>query len=144
MRGITQGYIEEYDNAVRSFEQAAQYNPSTYERNIALLDQLSKQKKKNSTIAKYLSIIPGLGYLYSGHKGSALTSLLVNGALGYATYTSIKSQNYGLAGLCGLFTVSFYIGNINGASRSATRYNEAKKRNIIKQLESINNIYLIN
>lgn len=144
LRGITQGYMEEYDNAVRSFEQAAQYNPSTYERNIALLDQLSKQKKKNPTVAKYLSIIPGLGYLYSGHKGSALTSLLVNGALGYATYTSIKSQNYGIAGLCGLFTVSFYIGNISGASRSATRYNEAKKRNVIKQLESINHIHLIN
>lgn len=142
--GIAQSRKEEYEQAFYYFEQAAQYNPVTYERNAALLRQLSTQKTKSPIVAKYLSIIPGLGYLYSGHKGSALTALLVNGALGYATYTSIKSQNYGLAGLCGLFTVSFYIGNINGAGRSATRYNEAKKRNIFTQLESINHINLIN
>ena len=142
--GIAQSRKKEYEQAFYYFEQAAQYNPVTYERNAALLRQLSTQKTKSPIVAKYLSIIPGLGYLYSGHKGSALTALLVNGALGYATYTSIKSQNYGLAGLCGLFTVSFYIGNINGAGRSATRYNEAKKRNIFTQLESINHINLIN
>ena len=143
LQGITQSHIEEYDDAILSFRQAAQFNPLNCEINIALLNQLSAQKTKSPTMAKLLSIIPGLGYLYSGHKGSALTALLVNGALGYATYTSIKSQNYGLAGLCGFFTASFYIGNISGAGRSATRYNEAKKRNIITHLESINHIDLI-
>lgn len=144
LQGITETHMKEYDSAANSFKLAAQYNSRTYEKNMMLLDQLRMQKRKSPTVAKYLSIIPGLGYLYSGHKGSAFTALLVNGALGYATYTSVKSQNYGLAGLCGLFTVSFYIGNINGASRSATRYNEAMKRTIITQLESINHIYLIN
>ena len=144
LQGITQSHMGEYANAIQSFEQAAQYNAFTYERNIELLHQLSGQRVKSPTIAKFLSIIPGLGYLYSGHKGSAFTALLVNGALGYATYTSIKSQNYGVAALCGLFTMSFYLGNINGSGRSATRYNESMKRKIITQLESINHIYLIN
>lgn len=144
LQGITYSRMEEYDKAMNSFEQAARYNVGTYDRNIDFLNQLSAQKRKNPIVAKCLSIIPGLGYLYSGHKGSALTSLLVNGALGYATYTSVKSQNYGVAALCGLFTISFYIGNINGAGRSATRYNESMKRNIITQLESINHINLIN
>lgn len=144
LQGITQSHMGEYANAIQSFEQAAQYNAFTYERNIELLHQLSGQRLKSPTTAKFLSIIPGLGYLYSGHKGSAFTALLVNGALGYATYTSIKSQNYGVAALCGLFTMSFYLGNINGSGRSATRYNESMKRNIITQLESINHIYLIN
>lgn len=142
--GIAYSRMGEYDKARTSFEQAARYNVDTYDRNVSLLNQLSAQKGKSPMVAKCLSIVPGLGYLYSGHKGSALTSLLVNGALGYATYTSIKSQNYGVAALCGLFTASFYIGNINGAGRSATRYNEAQKRNIITQLESINHINLIN
>lgn len=144
LQGITYSRMEEYDKAMNSFEQAAQYNAGTYDRNIDFLNQLSAQKRKNPIVAKCLSIIPGLGYLYSGHKGSALTSLLVNAALGYATYTSVKSQNYGVAALCGLFTISFYIGNINGAGRSATRYNESMRRNIITQLESINHINLIN
>lgn len=144
LQGITYSRMEEYDKAMNSFEQAARYNVGTYDRNIDFLNQLSAQKRKNPIVAKCLSIIPGLGYLYSGHKGSALTSLLVNGALGYATYTSVKSQNYGVAALCGLFTISFYMGNINGAGRSATRYNESMRRNIITQLESINHINLIN
>lgn len=144
LQGITYSRMEEYDKAMNSFEQAARYNVGTYDRNIDFLNQLSAQKRKSPIVAKCLSIIPGLGYLYSGHKGSALTSLLVNGALGYATYTSVKSQNYGVAALCGLFTISFYMGNINGAGRSATRYNESMRRNIITQLESINHINLIN
>lgn len=142
--GITQSCVDEHEKAAQSFELAAQYNSSTYDKNMALLNQLSTQKKKNPIVAKHLSIIPGLGYLYSGHRGSALTALLVNGALGYATYTSIKTQNYGLAGLCGFFNLSFYLGNISGAGRSAIRYNDAKKKSVITQLESINHIYLIN
>lgn len=144
LQGIAYSHLGEYDKAMNSFGQAARHNVGTYDRNIDFLNQLSAQKRKSPIVAKCLSIIPGLGYLYSGHKGSALTSLLVNGALGYATYTSIKSQNYGVAALCGLFTISFYMGNINGAGRSATRYNESMRRNIITQLESINHINLIN
>lgn len=144
LQGIAYSHLGEYDKAMNSFGQAARYNVGTYDRNIDFLNQLSAQKRKSPIVAKCLSIIPGLGYLYSGHKGSALTSLLVNGALGYATYTSVKSQNYGVAALCGLFTISFYMGNINGAGRSATRYNESMRRNIITQLESINHINLIN
>ena len=141
VQAIAYAQLGQYTEAEMAFSRA--HTPN-YDKNLMLLEQLRGQKQKNPTLARYLSIIPGLGYLYSGHKGSALTALLVNGALGYATYTSIKSQNYGVAGLCGLFTMTFYLGNINGAARSAERYNTAQKRNIITQLESINHINLIN
>lgn len=141
VQAISYAQLGQYTEAEMAFSRA---NTLTHNKNLMLLEQLKGQKQKNPTLARCLSIIPGLGYLYSGHKGSALTALLVNGALGYATYTSIKSQNYGVAGLCGLFTMSFYLGNINGAARSAERYNVAQKRNIISQLESINHINLIN
>ena len=78
---------------------------------------------------------------YTKHKGSALTAFIVNSLLGYATYTSIKSENYGMAGVCGFLSLSFYIGNINGAGRSATRYNLKKKNEQIRKLERINNIF---
>ena len=119
-------------------------NKDINENNLRLLKCIKEQKKKNPSIAKVLSIIPGAGYLYTNHKGSALTAFVINSLLGYATYTSVKSRNYGVAGICGFLGLSFYIGNINGAGRSATRYNEAKKRNIFTQLESINHINLIN
>ncbi len=141
VQAISYAQLGQYTEAEMAFSRA---NTLTHNKNLMLLEQLKGQKQKNPTLARCLSIIPGLGYLYSGHKGSALTALLVNGALGYATYTSIKSQNYGVAGLCGLFTMSFYLGNISGAARSAERYNVAQKRNIISQLESINHINLIN
>ena len=66
-------------------------------------------------------MIPGLGYLYSGHKGTALTSLLVNGLLMYACYTSIQNENYGLAVLTGVISLSFYIGNISGSAKARCR-----------------------
>ena len=59
----------------------------------------------------------------------------------YATYTSIKSDNYGVAGIMSFFSLSFYIGNINGAARSAKRYNEKTKNDIISEIERINNIF---
>lgn len=46
-----------------------------------------------------------------------------------------------MAGVCGFLSLSFYIGNINGAGRSATRYNLKKKNEQIRKLERINNIF---
>ena len=109
--------------------------------NVLLTDELLKRKEKSPTIAKILSIIPGAGYLYAGHKGSALTSLFINSLLAYATYTSIKEKNYGVAGIMGFFSVSFYIGNITGASRCVKRYNKKTRNDIISKIERHNNIF---
>ena len=144
LRALAYSQLRQYDKASIDFYCASKLNSDNYNKNILLLEELSSQKLKNPNLAKVLSIIPGLGYLYSGHKGSAVTALLVNGILGYATYTSIKSQNYGVATLCGVFTLSFYLGNINGASRSAERYNIMIQNNIINQIETINHYNLIN
>ena len=79
---------------------------------------------KNPMTAGIYSIIPGLGYLYSGHKSSALSSFLVNGLLFYAVQSNLKSENYGMASLVGIFSLSFYVGNISGSIKSAKRFNE--------------------
>lgn len=144
LKAIANLQLGQYEDARNDFYSASKFNSENYSKNISLLEELSSQKYKNPTIAKVLSIIPGLGYLYSGHKSSAITALLVNGILVYATYTSIKSENFGVAALCGVFTLSFYIGNINGASRSAERYNYMSKNDIINQIETVNHYNLIN
>lgn len=111
--------------------------------NADVINALQTFRPKKTAVAGLLGVVPGAGYWYAGHRGSALTALLVNSLLAYATYTSVRSENYGVAGLCGFLGVSFYIGNISGSMRSVRRYNARKKEKLFKQLEQ-NNGVLIN
>ena len=108
--------------------------------NIDALNNLLHFKKKKTALAGIFAIVPGMGYLYSGHKGSGLGAFVLNGILGYATYTSIKNENYGVAALCGFVSLSFYIGNISGSVRSANRYNTKLHNETIDYLYKINHI----
>lgn len=144
LQAILKAQQAEYEEAGRLFSYASQFNKEArgaLEKNLSVLKELECQKRKSTTLAGVLSVIPGCGYLYTGHKGSALTSFVVNSLLGYATYTSIKSKNYGWAGVCGFLSLSFYIGNINGAMHSATRYNQKKREQIMGRFTKINSIY---
>lgn len=132
---------DEYDASLAIFHQNTETSLLN-QQNINIINQMTKQKKKKPALARILSVIPGAGYLYTNHKGSALTAFIINSLLGYATYTSIKSKNYGMAGVCGFLSLSFYIGNINGAGRSAIRHNSKKKNEQIRKLERINNIFI--
>jgi hypothetical protein len=97
-------------------------------------------KGKNPTVAGLLSVIPGLGYAYAGHKQTAISALLVNGLITYATYSNLKNENYGMAALTGVFNISFYIGNIAGSIQSAKRYNKQQKQYIIDKLTNNSNL----
>lgn len=134
----------ELQTAESMFCDASSFNMSkdVYRNNLKILRDIKEQKKKSPSLARILSIIPGGGYLYTNHKGSALTAFVINSLLGYATYTSVKSKNYGVAGVCGFLGLSFYIGNINGAGRSAIRYNERQYNAYIRRLESNNHIFI--
>lgn len=106
---------------------------------LEILQDRERIRYKKPYLAGIYSIIPGLGYVYSGHKQTALSSIIFNGLLAYASYTSFKSENYGIAVLTGLFSFSFYIGNISGSVKSAQRYNSKKDFDTIARLKS--NIY---
>ena len=92
-------------------------------------------KYKSRTLAGFLSIIPGLGYIYAGHKRSGIPSLIINSALAYTTIESFKKDNIGVGILSSLFSISFYVGNLSGSKKSADRFNEKIDREIIKSLE---------
>ena len=144
LKGIIDLKEGQYQKADSMFHKASCLimNKDINENNLSLLKCIKEQKKKNPSIAKVLSIIPGAGYLYTNHKGSALTALVINSLLGYATYTSVKSRNYGVAGICGFLGLSFYIGNINGAGRSAVRFNERQFNTYVRKLENNNHIFI--
>ena len=136
---------KEYVKAKESFLLADGYRSEIdfcASENIQLLTQMQRAKYKSPTLARVLSIIPGGGYLYTKHTGSAITSLVMNSLLAYATYTSIKSENYGLASICGFLSLSFYFGNINGAGRSAIRYNEKIHRDYTTRIYNANKLFI--
>ena len=99
-----------------------------------ILESQRHLRYKSPAAATFLGIVPGLGYFYSGHKQTALSAFVLNGLLGYATYTSIKKENYGMAALTGIFATSFYIGNIYGSGKSARRFNKNLEQNLLKSL----------
>ncbi len=128
-RGIACLWQNQLEDAGRFFESGI--NAS---QNLAKLDEYRCFKRKNPRLATFYSIIPGGGYWYCGGKRTAVTSFLINGLLGYAVYTSVKSKNYGLASLLGILNISFYFGNVKGANLSAKRYNAYKENNIKNDL----------
>ena len=93
---------------------------------------------KNPKTALFLSILPGAGYYYTSHKQTALSSLLVNGLLAYATISNIKNNNTGMALLTGIFSMSFYISNIQGAFKSAKKYNLNQENQLKVKLNNLN------
>ena len=136
---------KKYQKAKQTFLHADDYKSEIdihASENLQLLKQIQESKYKSPTLARILSIIPGGGYLYTKHTGSAITSLVMNSLLAYATYTSIKSENYGVAGLCGFLSLSFYFGNINGAGRSAIRYNEKIHRAYTIRIYNANKLFI--
>jgi putative component of membrane protein insertase Oxa1/YidC/SpoIIIJ protein YidD len=110
------------------------YRADVKESNIALVEKAKFIHYKSPSKASLLSLIPGLGYAYTGHTQTAISSFLLNGVFAYATYNSLKNKNYGLASLTGLFSVSFYIANIYGSAQSAKRHNEQKRKAVINNL----------
>jgi len=135
-KAYTQIKQQKFDLAFESYSLIPQ-NSFLYTKaqsNIFTLNELHTIKQKKPAIAGLLSIIPGLGYLYSSHKQTAISALIVNSLLMYATYSNIEKENYGMAALTGVFSFSFYIGNISGAVKSAKRYNIAQTETYLNKI----------
>ncbi len=79
---------------------------------------------KSSTVAGALGVIPGLGYAYCEHYGTAIASLTVNVLLAWATIDAFNDGNNAAGFTFSIFSVGFYVGNIVGSAQSAHRYNE--------------------
>ena len=137
LNGLTYAKKDNWENSFYSFEKLSKYKP--YQQMADVNKNISQKaldfKYKSPKLAGLLSIIPGLGYAYTGHKQTALTAFLVNSLIGYATYTNIKNANYGMGILTGVFNLSFYLGNIYGGIKSAKRYNEQQKKLLINKIE---------
>jgi len=79
--------------------------------------------RKSAGVAAALAVVPGAGYAYAEHYGTAVASLLINGLLGWATVDAFRDGNDGAGGFFAVLGVGFYVGNITGSAQSADRYN---------------------
>lgn len=133
----------EEEEAFGYIKRSAAYAPdvASVTSNLRLMLALERKKRKSPLVAGLLSVVPGCGYVYNRQPASALTALIVNGLLAYATYTSVKRKNYGLAGVMGVFGFTFYTGNILGSVSGAKRYNERRLEDCASSIEKANNIH---
>ena len=81
-------------------------------------------KRKSPVIAGLLSIVPGMGKLYSGRKRDACFSVSIIPLFAGLTYYYYTEKQYYTAGLFGIITTVFYAGEIYGGVNSAIRYNK--------------------
>ena len=139
LQGVLYAMDNDWDSANSSFLKMNDANQS--QEFIKIIEEKDLINYKNPKTAMFLSILPGAGYYYTGYKQTALSSFLVNGLLAYATTSNIKNNNIGMTLLTGVFNLSFYISNIQGAVKSAKNYN-SKQKNLIKSKLNIKlNVY---
>lgn len=91
------------------------------------LNKITKFKPKNPTLARFLSIIPGLGQVYAGQPLDGLNAFLLNGSL-----FALSSYSLGTLNFCDFIlfeiapTYRFYNGNFLNAERETIEYNRKK------------------
>lgn len=88
------------------------------------LEQQPYYSRKDPLTAGLLGILPGAGYAYTEHYGTALASLVLNGLLTWATVDAFQNGDTAAGITYSIFATGFYIGNITGSVQSADRYNE--------------------
>ncbi len=123
--GLSQIRMGEFALAQRSFalvEDLSSYAERSG-RHLGVLRDVQRPPRKSPRVAAALSIVPGAGYAYAEHYGTAFASLVVNGLLGWATVSAFSDGNNGAGGFWAVLALGFYVGNITGSAQSADRYN---------------------
>jgi hypothetical protein len=85
--------------------------------------------------ARWLSIVPGLGYAYTGHHQTAGASILAIALSLWGTVELFESDNEGWGILSSLFCATLYGGSIYGAGRSAERFNDYHHRQFLAHFD---------
>ena len=132
-------YLEQldFDNAASYFNTISHSNREKYRLDTLFpdIERARSMGDKNPAAAGMLSIIPGAGYLYLERYRDALISLLINGACIYAAYEAFNNDLYGLGGLISFVGLSFYAGNIYGATTGAHKANRSQKQDFIEKMK---------
>ena len=123
--GLSQIRIGRFQQAEASLSLIGDASPHSdrARRHLGLLRTEPRPSRKSPGLAAALAVVPGAGYAYAEHYGTAVASLIVNGLLGWATVDAFRDGNDGAGGFYAVLALGFYVGNITGSAQSADRYN---------------------
>ncbi len=82
-------------------------------------------KLRSPYLAGMMSIVPGLGYYYTGYRSAAVSTFIVNGLLLWGTYEAFNRNNRELGTVLGVCSAGWYAGNIYGAVVTTERANQS-------------------
>ena len=116
------GELRQAEGSLALVDEASPYSDRARQY-LDLLRREPRPNRKSPGVAAALAVVPGAGYVYAEHYGTAFASLIVNGLLGWATVDAFHDGNDGAGGFYALLAVGFYLGNITGSAQSADRYN---------------------
>ena len=86
--------------------------------------EITYENRKNPYIGALAGIIPGMGYIYAGEKGTGIVSMIVIGAGSAVSYASYLNGVDSLAAVSGVITFFFYGGSIAGGYMQSVKYND--------------------
>lgn len=135
-RGLAWGLRQQWDEAATAFVGLSPASPLSARGryNWRIAEEAREAGWRNPKLAGILGVVPGLGYLYAGHKQTALSALLVNGAFMFATYEAFRDDQHALGGFLALFSFSWYTGSIHGSVVAARRYNRSLNDSYVNRL----------
>ena len=131
--------LNRWEDAERYFTRYDSLNFSNHVRYGFIIKKSLGFKKKKAGVALGLSLIPGMGKVYTKNAKDGLVSLFITGITSYLSYRGFSQK--GIESIPGWFYGSlgfgFYIGNLYGSYRSAKRYNVNFHESINNELENI-------
>ncbi|MGB0431140.1 MAG: hypothetical protein ACPGLV_11750 [Bacteroidia bacterium] len=129
-------YLLDWQNAKANLDKV-ETNSITKEVLTIAVNKGLKMKTKKPGLAATLSIIPGLGRIYTGNYIDAGLSALTIGTFGWQAYTGFNKNGiksaYGW--LTGGVAAGFYFGNIYGSYRAAQLQNKQKLDEILFEVD---------
>ena len=145
-QGFAHFFDNEYEKAQTNFELVVHDHELSAPAN-AITKELRefRPKRKSRAFAALLSVVPGLGQLYTEHYTEAALAFGLNAFFGFLSYDYFrKSQEiseYGYMNFA-IFTsagLTLYSANIYGAALSAKRYNQAAEQRLKERIIEIHN-----
>jgi hypothetical protein len=134
--GVALGRQRRWSEAAAAFQRCLE-DPALGDRaryDLSVAERAGRVRWKSPALAGALAVVPGLGYLYAGHRQTALGALLVNGALIASTVQAFRSDQDALGGLLALVSFSWYTGNVHGSVHAARRFNRSRNDALVGEL----------
>ena len=97
-------------------------------------NEAADQRFLNQNLGTLLGVIPGLGYCYSGHYKTAISSFIVISLTSWATYRAFDKDIDGIGYLSGFLAVGWYSGSIYGSYWACKRHNDFHKKQYLKKI----------